>query len=103
MIAAERFQFGENWARFLAVVDEEKIAYAAERLSDLVGDLRGKSFLDVGSGSGIHSLAAIRLGAARVLSFDYDRKSVACTNELKRRYAPLANWSIQSGSVLDAD
>ncbi|HET9837481.1 MAG TPA: 50S ribosomal protein L11 methyltransferase [Candidatus Angelobacter sp.] len=102
MLAAERFQFGENWARFLAVVDEEKIAYAAERLSALVGDLSGKSFLDVGSGSGIHSLAAIRLGAARVLSFDYDVQCVACTNEIKRRYAPLANWTVQRGSALDA-
>ncbi|HEX4604311.1 MAG TPA: SAM-dependent methyltransferase, partial [Candidatus Angelobacter sp.] len=58
--ALERFQFGENWARFLSVVDEDRIANAAARLSELLGDIRGKSFLDVGSGSGIHSLAAIR-------------------------------------------
>jgi ribosomal protein L11 methylase PrmA len=31
----------------------------------------------VGSGSGIHSFAALRLGASRVLSFDYASKSVA--------------------------
>src|SRR5579859_3512404 len=101
MIAAERFQFGENWTRFLSVVDEQKIAYAAERLSGLVGDLRGKSFLDVGSGSGIHSLAAIRLGAVRVVSFDYDPQSVACTREMKKRFAPGANWSAEQGSILD--
>ena len=61
----------------------------------------GKSFLDVGSGSGIHSLAAIRLGASRVHSFDYDLQSVECSRELKRRFAPEANWHIEQGSVHD--
>jgi SAM-dependent methyltransferase len=99
----ERFQFGENWARFLSTVDEQRIAHAAKCLFEIVGDLTGKSFLDAGSGSGIHSLAAIRLGASRVFSFDYDPKSVACTNELKRRFAPLANWQVVRGSALDRD
>lgn len=98
----ERFQFGENWRRFLATVDERKISQAGQKLYELVGDLQGKSFLDIGSGSGIHSLAAIRLGAARVLSIDYDPQCVACTNELKRRFAPLANWQNERGSALDA-
>jgi 2-polyprenyl-6-hydroxyphenyl methylase/3-demethylubiquinone-9 3-methyltransferase len=103
METAERFQFGENWSRFLSVVDEERISHASGRLRDLVGDLTGKSFLDVGSGSGIHSLAALRLGATRVLSFDYDAKSVACANELKQRFAPLASWEVLQGSALDRD
>ena len=99
--AIERFQFGENWNRFLSLVDEDRIAEAAARLSELLGNITGKSFLDVGSGSGIHSLAALRLGASSVLSFDYDSKSVACTAELKRRFAPMANWQVEGGSVLD--
>jgi len=97
-----RFEFGQNWSRFLATVDETKICHAREKLYELVGDLRGKSFLDIGSGSGIHSLAAIQLGAGRVLSFDYDPQCVACTNVLKQRFAPLANWQIERGSALDA-
>jgi len=101
--AIERFQFGENWTRFLSVVDEDRITQAATRLSEMLGDIRGKSFLDVGSGSGIHSLAALRLGASRVLSFDYDSKSVACTAELKRRFAPMADWRVESGSALDEE
>ena len=99
--AMTRFEFGENWSRFLALVDEDRISEATARLSELLGDISGKSFLDVGSGSGIHSLAALRLGASRVLSFDYDTKSVACTAELKRRFAPMANWQIEAGSVLN--
>jgi len=31
--AITRFQFGENWTRFLSVVDEDRIAQAAARLS----------------------------------------------------------------------
>jgi SAM-dependent methyltransferase len=99
--ATARFQFGENWTRFLSVVDEDRIAQAAARLSEMLGDISGKSFLDVGSGSGIHSLAALRLGASRVLSFDYDSKSVSCTSELKRRFAPTADWQVETGSALD--
>ena len=66
-----------------------------------VNALEGKSFLDIGSGSGLFSLAARRLGA-RVHSFDYDPQSVACTRELKRRfYSDDAEWVIEEGSALD--
>jgi 2-polyprenyl-6-hydroxyphenyl methylase/3-demethylubiquinone-9 3-methyltransferase len=65
--------------------------------------LDGKSFLDVGSGSGLSSLAAMRLGADRVHSFDFDRESVACTRELKRRFLPDADeWTVEHGDALDS-
>src|SRR5438552_10395328 len=68
-----------------------------------VADLEGRSFLDIGSGSGLFSLAARRLGA-RVHSFDYDPHSVACTKELRRRYFNNdPDWRIEEGSALDAD
>jgi cyclopropane fatty-acyl-phospholipid synthase-like methyltransferase len=58
----------------------------------------------IGSGSGLFSLSAARLGAARVHSFDYDPSSVGCTEELRRRHAPPdARWSIERGSALDGD
>ena len=96
-----RFSFGKNWTNFLSVISEERISEATKRLAGSIGDLRGKSFLDVGSGSGIHSLAAVRLGASRVHSFDYDGQSVACTLEMKKRFAPTANWQVEQGSILD--
>jgi 2-polyprenyl-6-hydroxyphenyl methylase/3-demethylubiquinone-9 3-methyltransferase len=65
--------------------------------------MRGRTFLDIGSGSGLHSLAAIRLGAKRVVSFDYDKDSVACTHELRRRFAPNADWVVEQGSALDKE
>ena len=101
----QRFEFGANWVRFLEVLNDERIAQAEKSLCDMLGvsDLLGKSFLDIGSGSGLFSLAARRLGAA-VHAFDYDPQSVACTRELKRRYFPEdPQWIIEEGSVLDGD
>jgi 2-polyprenyl-3-methyl-5-hydroxy-6-metoxy-1,4-benzoquinol methylase len=101
----ERFEFGENWSRFLSTLDEAKVAKAEESLKDMleVKDLAGKSFLDIGSGSGLFSLAARRLGA-RVHSLDYDPSSVACTTELRRRFFNGdAEWVVQEGSALDED
>jgi 2-polyprenyl-6-hydroxyphenyl methylase/3-demethylubiquinone-9 3-methyltransferase len=101
----QRFEFGKNWQRFLRVLNEERIVEAEKSLRTMLemDGLRGKSFLDIGSGSGLFSLAAMRLGAARVHSFDYDPACVACTQELKRRYFPEAkDWTIEEGSALDA-
>jgi 2-polyprenyl-3-methyl-5-hydroxy-6-metoxy-1,4-benzoquinol methylase len=99
----ERFRFGKNWTRFLSHLTNARIGLAEQSLRTYLdaGRLDGKSFLDVGSGSGLFSLAARRLGA-RVHSFDYDPQSVACTRELKRRYFPDdQDWMIEEGSVLD--
>ena len=100
----ERFGFGANWARFLSVLNDGRIEEAKSSLKRMlnVESLDGKTFLDVGSGSGLFSLAARLLGA-KVHSFDYDPQSVACTAELKRRYFPDDDWIVESGSVLDRD
>lgn len=102
--ARDRFAFGENWQRFLSILDESRILKAEDSLRRMleVSDLRGKTFLDIGCGSGLFSLAARRLGA-RVHCFDYDLQSVACAQELRRRYfAEDPDWRIEEGSVLDA-
>ncbi len=101
--AGPRFRFGRNWRRFLAVLDAERLAEAEDSLSQAVGPavLADARFLDVGSGSGLFSLAARRLGA-RVHSFDYDPQSVACTQELRARFRPGdTDWTIEQGSILD--
>jgi 2-polyprenyl-6-hydroxyphenyl methylase/3-demethylubiquinone-9 3-methyltransferase len=101
--AGRRFRFGRNWASFLKRLNEARIAEAEKNLIEFLGEksLAGKTFLDVGSGSGLSSLAARRLGAT-VTSFDYDGQSVACTEELRRRYLPDdPSWMIEQGSVLD--
>ncbi|HEY2847681.1 MAG TPA: class I SAM-dependent methyltransferase [Pyrinomonadaceae bacterium] len=103
--SGERFEFGKNWAAFLAVLDDERITKAEESLKQMldVETLEGKTFLDIGSGSGLFSLAARRLGA-KVHSFDYDGSSFACTQELRNRYfANDPNWRVEQGSALDAE
>jgi len=98
-----RFEFGANWARFLSVLNDERIDDAVASLKKFldVDDLHGQRFLDIGSGSGLFSLAARNLGAT-VTSFDFDPQSVACTQELKRRYFPDdESWRIEQGSALD--
>lgn len=100
--AGERFAFGSNWRSFIELVDEERAAAAVESLVRALGtaDLSGRTFLDVGCGSGLFSLAAHRLGA-RVRSVDYDAEAVAATVELRRRFAPDADWAVEQGSILD--
>lgn len=101
----ERFEFGKNWSRFLELLDDTRIERAEDSLKQMldIEDLAGKTFLDIGSGSGLFSLAARRLGA-RVHSFDFDPHSVACTTELRRRYFPGdSDWKIEEASALDGD
>lgn len=98
-----RFRFGDNWWYFLGTVNDERIEESVKSLMKMldIDDLAGKTFLDIGSGSGLFSLAARKLGA-KVHSFDFDPKSVACTHELKRRYMENDDdWRIEEGSVLD--
>jgi 2-polyprenyl-3-methyl-5-hydroxy-6-metoxy-1,4-benzoquinol methylase len=99
----DRFAFGDNWTRFLSVLNDDRIEQAKSSLQRMLNieSLAGKTFLDIGSGSGLFSLAARLLGAS-VHSFDFDPQSVACTAELKRRYSDGDTaWVVESGSVLD--
>ena len=99
----DRFRFGKNWQHFLANLTPRQIETAQGSLQSYLQleRLDGKTFLDVGSGSGLFSLAARRLGA-KVRSFDYDEQSVECTRELRRRFFPDDTaWIIEQGSVFD--
>lgn len=103
--SSERFAFGKNWASFLKHLNDERIQEAEKSLQEKLGyeRLDGKTFLDIGSGSGLFSLAAHCLGA-KVMSFDYDQDSVNCTTYLRDHYgAKDADWSVEQGSVLDQD
>jgi 2-polyprenyl-6-hydroxyphenyl methylase/3-demethylubiquinone-9 3-methyltransferase len=100
-----RFAFGRNWRRYLSVLDAERLRASEASLRAMLGvdSLAGARFLDIGSGSGLFSLAAWRMGA-RVHSFDYDSESVECARLLKNQACPGDNrWSIEQGSVLDLD
>ena len=98
-----RFEFGKNWAQYLALVNRARIAQAEESLRTKLGveRLDGVRFLDIGSGSGLFSLAAARLGA-KVAAFDYDPVSVAVSREIQRRFPDGHDgFPVARGSILD--
>ncbi len=101
----DRFEFGKNWESFSRLIDAEAVQKAEDRLTAFLGirDLSGKTFLDIGCGSGLHSLAALRLGAKNVLAVDLDPDSVATTRAVMERLWERDNVSIRNVSVFDLD
>lgn len=99
----DKFAFGKNWKNFLDThLSPETVEVATNSLKQFLETeaLQGRSFLDVGCGSGIHSLAALRLGASPIVSVDVDADSVACCERLAKERAD-ATWSVREGSMLD--
>jgi len=98
------FSFGENWLNYVKTLDEEKFREARHSLADLLGtdNLAGKTFLDIGCGSGIFSLTALDMGAQAVISIDVDPKSVQACHEVKQS-TEVAQWNILEASILDQD
>jgi SAM-dependent methyltransferase len=100
---SDRFSFGRNWKHYAATIDEHRIRCAVESMARSLGDIRGRTFLDIGCGSGIHVVSALRLGASRVHAFDYDTDSVECARDVVARYAPEAadRTTIERGDALN--
>ncbi|WP_192250612.1 50S ribosomal protein L11 methyltransferase [Mesorhizobium silamurunense] len=83
-----RYDFGRNWSELAERFEQEHLDRACEDLSRLVGDVKDKTFLDIGCGSGLHSAATLRLGAAKVQALDYDTDCVETTKAVLSRFAP---------------
>ena len=102
--AGMRFGFGKNWQLYIQrYFNEERVSIAQKHLLDFLqlDSLAGKYFLDIGCGSGLHSLAACKAGASRVVSFDYDWNSVHATEKLKEFSGNPAHWTVLQGSILE--
>lgn len=100
------FNFGKNWKDYLRALNRSKIEKAKKWFLFFMGGnkIKGKTFIDIGSGSGLFSLAAYELGAKKVVSMDIDDHSVACTKILRHKYAnDDPKWEIKTGSVLDKE
>ena len=99
------FAFGENWADFAHRLDDDAIGHAKAGLASLLEprEIAGKSFLDIGCGSGLHTLAALHYGANRVMGVDIDPNSVATAKDVLTRFADEGPWTIEAMSVFDLD
>lgn len=100
-----RFNFGSNWLRYSNTIDEAALASCTAALKRLLcgQSLEGKRFLDIGCGSGVHSIAADRLGAASIDALDYDADSVEATRRNFAKFAPSAQPMLSRGDILHPD
>jgi SAM-dependent methyltransferase len=98
----DRFAFGENWRDFSIGLGSEQLNGARAGIERLLGlrDLTGLTFLDVGCGSGLMSLAADEMGA-KVTAFDYDAESVATTVAMRDAARGSTAYDVMQGSALD--
>jgi len=98
------FSFGKNWNDFIhSYFSEERVNEAMKSLAGFMGmeRLDGLSFLDIGCGSGLFSLAAYRMGASEIVSFDFDLFSVKCCKYLREKEGTPVNWKVFEGSILN--
>lgn len=100
-----KFSFGKNWRRFLSCVNDQRLATAQGSMAEFMGaeNIKGKTFIDIGCGSGIFSRSAFKLGALSVTSFDVDPFSVECCRYVWDKEGRPANWTVQEASILNDD
>lgn len=97
------FAFGKNWESYAGMVGEEQIRLASEGLDALFSGevLEGKEVIDIGCGSGLHSLAFLRKGVKRLLAVDLDPASVATTERLLAAFGATGSYQVRQLSVFD--
>lgn len=102
----KKFAFGSNWKRFVSnALTEERLREAQQSLLAYIPeeDYTGL-FIDIGCGSGIFSLAALKIGCSRCVSIDVDRESLEAARMVKERYAGSASfalWDVIYGDILN--
>jgi 2-polyprenyl-6-hydroxyphenyl methylase/3-demethylubiquinone-9 3-methyltransferase len=97
------FTFGENWRSYAQGISEQVIAQAMTSLVHLLGEaaIRGKTVIDVGCGSGLFTLAFVRLGAAQVYALDVDSQCVQLTQQLLDQEPDGQRAAVLQLSILD--
>ena len=98
------FRFGKNWQEFnRGYLNQERIDLAKRSVSEFLRmpSLQGKTFADIGAGSGLDSLVALQLGAKEVYSLDVDQDCIDCCTQLKAREGNPPHWKIELASILD--
>jgi 2-polyprenyl-6-hydroxyphenyl methylase/3-demethylubiquinone-9 3-methyltransferase len=99
------FSFGKNWRDFVDTISEDSVRRARSDIEEWLGadGVSGKSIVDIGCGSGIHSLCFHLMGAKQLVSLDIDPYSVESTRLLWEKAGKPLGWKVCHGSVLDKD
>jgi 2-polyprenyl-3-methyl-5-hydroxy-6-metoxy-1,4-benzoquinol methylase len=99
------FGFGKNWLDYSKHINDERIDMAVKSLERFFKreDCVEKSFLDIGCGSGLFSLAALKLGFKKVIALDIDLNSVQATTSLLSQHMPNDRWQCYEKSVFTLD
>lgn len=86
--AETHFEFGKNWSDYSHRITDIEIEQSKQGLLKLISaeEIKGASFLDIGSDSGLHSLAAHLLGAREITAIDIDKDSVETTRRVLEKY-----------------
>jgi SAM-dependent methyltransferase len=100
------FTFGDNWLEFSATLDAGRVTASEESVRSLLQlpRLDGLTFLDVGAGSGLFSIAALRLGAKKVVAIDRDPNCLAAIRKNVDRLSSreeAARIEFREGNVLE--
>ena len=103
--AEKHFAFGANWKSYVELVGDREIEQAKKGLLKLVpeAELRGRAFLDIGCGSGLHALAAAQLGISRIVAIDYDPDSADTAKALLERFRIAIPWRVERADLFDLD
>ena len=108
-VSDEKFTFGLNWLDLVNKRLNNKIIDSAKEKIDEFFDngkmLENKSVIDIGCGSGIHSLNMYRY-CNNITSIDIDKNCVEATSIIKKKYKDKYNydtnkWCIKHMSILD--
>ena len=83
----KHFKFGENWKNFSNLIDNNRLKEAVTSLKKLTNkkSLNNLSFLDIGCGSGLSSLAAIQLNCKKIYAIDQDEQSIKTTKKVLQK------------------
>ncbi len=101
-----RFEFGQNWSEFSKKINETEVQQAIEGLEKLLPEnfnIKNKSFLDIGSGSGLHSVAAAKMGFSNITCTDYDHNSVATTKKNAEKFGVQGSITAFRDDILNSE
>jgi len=98
----KHFAFGKNWDLYSRQINSSHIESSKKDLISLIQleSLEGMRVLDIGSGSGVHSLSLMLLGCKDLIALDYDANYVSTTNRVLSGKSFKGNFQVMQADIL---